>query len=301
MIRLALVVTAIAALLDAPQAPFRSAVDVVQVDVSVIHGGKSVAGLTAANFKLTDDGVQQAITGVSLERLPLNVFLVLDISGSVEGGRLASLVDAGLGLLQALRSGDRAALVTFSEAVRVDVPLTKDAPSIERALKSLSASGGTSLRDAVHVALQQHPLDATRSVVILFTDGRDTVSWLPAPSLVDEARRMGVVVQVIELSDPSAASLPIGPGQRSRPLQVRPAILERLTGASGGRIWSATSPRDLRSLFTQALEEMRARYLLTFTPSSRPREGWHDLKVSLQNARGDVTARTGYFVAPKER
>jgi hypothetical protein len=105
---------------------------------------------------------------------------------------------------------------------------------------------------------------------------------------------------VIELSDPTTSPLPIGPGQRSRPVQIRPAILEQLTSASGGRIWSATSPRDLRSLFTQALEEMRARYLLTFTPSGTPQEGWHDLKVSLQHARGDVTARTGYFVARKQ-
>jgi len=299
--RLALAAAMIAAVLDASQVPFRSAVDVVEVDVSVMRGGKPASGLTAANFKLTDNGVEQAIAGVSLERLPLNVFLVLDVSGSVEGERLASLVDAGLGLLQTLRSDDRAALVTFSEAVRVDVALTKDAPSIERALKALSARGGTSLRDSVHVALQLQPLEATRSVVILFTDGRDTMSWLPAPSVVDEARRRGVVIQVIELQDPVISPLPIGPGQRSEPVRIRPPILEQLTAASGGRIWSAASPRDLRSLFTQALEEMRARYLLTFTPSGRPQDGWHDLKVTLQHARGDVTARTGYFVAPKTR
>ena len=40
---------------------------------------------------------------------------------------------------------------------------------------------------------------------------------------------------------------------------------------------------------------------LTFTPTAVPQEGWHQLKVSLKDARGDVTARPAYFVAPKER
>ena len=71
-------------------------------------------------------------------------------------------------------------------------------------------------------------------------------------------------------------------------------MLEPMTAASGGRIWSATSSRDLQRLFTRALDEMRARYLLTFTPTGVAKGGWHTLKVTLKNARGEVTARPGY-------
>ncbi len=60
-------------------------------------------------------------------------------------------------------------------------------------------------------------------------------------------------------------------------------------------MWSATSSGDLRALFTKALEEMRARYLLTFSPQGVAGEGWHALKVTLKGARGDVVARPGYF------
>ena len=45
------------------------------------------------------------------------------------------------------------------------------------------------------------------------------------------------------------------------------------------------------------LDELRARYLITYYPSGVARDGWHDLKVTLKRARGDVTARPGYFVA----
>jgi hypothetical protein len=74
-------------------------------------------------------------------------------------------------------------------------------------------------------------------------------------------------------------------------------FLDRLVQTAGGRTWSATSDRQLRDLFTRALEEMRARYLLTYSPAGGSRPGWHELKVKLKNGSGDVTARRGYFVA----
>ena len=74
-------------------------------------------------------------------------------------------------------------------------------------------------------------------------------------------------------------------------------FLNRLVEASGGRQWSAGSDRQLRELFTRALEEMRARYLLSYTPAGSSSPGWHEVKVKLKNQRGDITARPGYFVA----
>ena len=76
----------------------------------------------------------------------------------------------------------------------------------------------------------------------------------------------------------------------------RRTFLERLVNAGGGREWQAMASADLQPLFMRALAEMRARYLLTYYPRGVVREGWHDLKVTLKHARGDVTVRPGYFV-----
>ena len=59
----------------------------------------------------------------------------------------------------------------------------------------------------------------------------------------------------------------------------------------------AQSSRDLRDLFGRVLNELRSRYLLTYTPKGGTREGWHDVRVTLKGARGEVTARPGYFIA----
>lgn len=279
MIRLVIAAILAAQVVTPPQTTFRSGVEVVELDVSVMRGGVPVAGLTARDFALTDNGVAQDVESVTLEKLPLSVTLVLDASQSVAGERLRHLVQAGEGLTTALRKDDRAALITFSHMVDLRVPMTGDFQSIRTALATLTGSGATSLRDAVHLALQLQPRDRSRPLMLLFTDGHDTASWLTEDAVVDSARRSGVVIHAVRVESD--------------------ALLDRLTQISGGRTWSATSDRQLQELFTRALDEMRARYLLTYTPRGVRQPGWHELKVKLKNGGGDVTARRGYFVAEK--
>jgi len=278
MMRLVLA-SILAARTVSPQTTFRSGVEVVELDVSVMRGGAPVAGLTARDFALTDNGVAQDVGSVTLEQLPLSVTLVLDTSQSVAGDRLRHLAQAGEGLVAALRKDDRAALITFSHIVDLRVPMTGDFQSIRTALDTMTGSGATSLRDAVHLALQLQPRDRSRPLMLLFTDGHDTASWLSEDAVVDSARRSGVVIHAVRVESD--------------------ALLDRLTQISGGRTWSATSDRQLRELFSRALDEMRARYLLTYTPHGVRQPGWHELKVKLKNGGAEVTARRGYFVAEK--
>jgi len=260
-----------------PPAVFKSGIEVVELDVSVTRGGQPVQGLTARDFALTDNDVAQAVESVTLDRLPLSVTMVLDTSESVAGDRLAHLVQAGDGMTTALRGDDRAALLTFSNLVDLRVAMTGDLAAIRSSLQAIHGAGATSLRDAVHFALELQPHDRTRPLVLVFTDGHDTASWLTEDAVIDSARRIGVVVHAVRVESDK--------------------FLDRLVDSSGGRTWSATSDRQLRELFTKALEEMRARYLLSYTPRGVARPGWHELRVRLKNGRADITARPGYFVA----
>jgi VWFA-related protein len=283
-----------------PQRAFRSGVDVVRVDVSVLHGRTPVAGLKAENFALTDNGVAQDVSSATLDSLPISVSLVLDVSGSVAGQELTHLIEAGQQLVGSLHPDDRASLITFSEQVFVNVPLTSDVSAVGKALAGLEGRGATSMNDAIHVAMNLRPLDTSRSVIIVFSDGGDNVSWTTPAALVDEVKKAGVVIHAIELkTDVPDRARPESPTMLAQGFIDRVPVLQAVTLEAGGRVWSAKSSRDLKTLFTQALEEMRARYLLTYTPKGVPQDGWHTLKVSLKNARGDVTARPGYFVAPK--
>lgn len=263
----------------APQTTFRTGIEVVQLDVSVLRGGVPVVGLTARDFALTDNGTAQDVESVRLEQLPLSVTLVLDVSQSVAGDRMRHLVQAGQELIAALRSGDRAALVTFSHAVNLRVPMSGDTATLQTALGEMTGNGATALRDAVHLALQMQPHDHTRPLMLVFTDGHDTASWLTEDAALDSAKRAGGVIHAVCVeADP---------------------FLDRLTQLTGGRTWSATSDKHLQELFTNVLDDMRARYLLTYTPRGVRKPGWHELKVRLKEGRANITARRGYFVADR--
>jgi VWFA-related protein len=262
---------------------FHSGVDVVRIDVSVVNrNGAPVLGLTAGDFVVTDNGARQDVQSLVVDQLPLSVQLVLDTSASVLGNRLKHLVAAANGLLAALRPGDRTGLLTFSHVLRVPAEMTEDFASVHTALGAIAGEGRTALRDAVQLAVAIRRDDGTRPLALVFTDGVDNASWLSDEAVIESARSAGVVIHVVRVNS-----------QETSPSK----FVEHLTEAAGGRVWSAPSEGDLERLFTTALDEMRARYLLTFSPPGPVRRGWHELRVRLKNGGGDVTARRGYFVA----
>jgi Ca-activated chloride channel homolog len=271
-----MVCLAIATLAWGDQVAFRATTEAVEVDVAVTRGGTTVAGLTAANFVVTDNGIVQKVTSALLGAEPLRLTLVLDLSASVSGSRLASLVKGSRAMVLALRPNDQAALITFNHRASSVVPMGHDRPAISDALTTLSGGGATALRDATYLGLATASDEHSRALLLLFSDGFDTSSFLTEETVLDAARRSNAVVHAVHF---------------------RPdAFLSRLAQVTGGQNWSAQSDRQLEELFGRVLDEMRARYLLTYSPSGPQKPGWHQIKVSLKNARGDVTAKQGYFV-----
>jgi VWFA-related protein len=272
------------------QPTFRASVDVVRIDAAVMNGLAPVPGLTVDNFVVSDNGVVQELESVSLDAVPLSLTMVLDTSGSMMGERIHDLISAVTTLSKELRPQDSAALITFSEPMRFLVPMTRERAPLLTALSRIVADGYTSLNDAVFMGLQMRPVDVgeTRPVLLVFSDGVDSSSWLSSAQLIESARRSRMLTLVVELVGANDG----GPVRSS-------AVLRDLASASGGRHWVAQNSRDLRSLFDKALNELRARYLLTYVPKGVSREGWHDVKVTLKGARGEVTARPGYFAAPQ--
>ncbi len=255
---------------------FRSGIDVVEVDAAVTRGGAAVSGLTADNFVVTDNGVAQKVTAALLGSQPLRVTLVLDVSQSVSGARLASLIKAGSSMVNALGPRDQASLITFSHQVSLRVPMGSQFVDINNALAGLAGTGATALRDAVYLGLAGASDDRSRALLLVFSDGFDTSSFLSSEAVFGSARRSNAVVHAVHF--------------------VPDKFLDRLTEATGGRTWSVRSERQLEELFRRVLDEIRARYRLTYAPSGPPKRGWHQIKVSLKGARGDVVAKQGYLV-----
>ena len=166
------------------------------LDVFVTDGNRPVVGLTASDFELRDNGARRAVELVAVESLHLTTFLVLDTSGSVAGEKLLRLQAAGRALLGGLRADDEASLVTFDQEVKVRVPPTSDRPRLERAVSGILPGGATALYDALYAGTLLAS-GRGRSLLVLFTDGEDNLSWLDAAQVRRVLLESNVLVQAV--------------------------------------------------------------------------------------------------------
>ena len=257
---------------------FSSGVEAVRVDVLVTQNGRPVRGLRPADFALEDNGVSQAVDLVSSELLPLNVILTLDMSASVAGEPLDQLRRAGRALLDGLRTGDLAALVTASHVVAMGAPLTADFERVKRALDSSEAVGDTSLIDASYAGMMLGESDVGRALLLVFSDGLDSSSWLSPDEVLDIARRCDAVVYGVA----------VGQAPKSN-------FLRDLSDVTGGTHIEIESTKDLRAVFLNVLDEFRHRYLVSYSPRGVSKGGWHQLTVRIKGRTATVRARPGYF------
>jgi Ca-activated chloride channel homolog len=246
--------------------------------VLVTENGRPVLGLKPTDFELLDNGVAQQIDHASFEQIPLNVILTLDMSDSVAGARLDHLRAAGRALLDALKKDERAALVTFSHVVMLGSDLTTDLKRVWAGIEAAEPSGGTGLVDASFASIMLGESDVGRSLVLVFSDGLDTASWLPPDGVLDVARRSDAVVYGITAG-------------RVR----RGDFLRDLSELTGGRLYEGESTGNLGSIFVGVLEEFRLRYLISYSPRGVSNAGWHRLEVRVKRRGVTVKARPGYL------
>lgn len=286
------------------QPVFRSRVDAVRVDVLVTDGGHVVEGLSARDFDLRDRGVPQTIDVVAFEEVPLRVLLALDVSGSVRGSPLGHLKEAATAVIHLLAPHDRAAVMTFSGSPTLAAGWTADRSRLESAIAGSEAGGATALHDAAYAALTLRDPEPGRTLVLVFSDGSDTASWLSGQAVIDVAKQSEVVVYAVGLGGVDAARVGFRLDVRSG-LQARvPNVPERLLAEpflraladeTGGRHLTADSGDRLRDTFVRIVNEFRGRYLLTYVPRGVDAGGWHPIAVSLKGRTGKVTARRGYL------
>jgi VWFA-related protein len=278
----------------AQQPTFRAGVDVVKVDVSIARGVEHVSGLTAENFEVFDNGVKQKITNVAVAQVPLEVYLVLDLSGSVQGEALAQLKRAANALVDGLVPADRVALLTFSKTVTVRQELTSNFQAFKAALAEATPSGNTALYDAVLKAISMREPKDNRAIVVVFTDEGDNASTATTKQVVDAAERSDVTGYGVLAPQVRSTGVGMGGAGFGAP-QFQIGFLRSLADGTGGRVFRASERLPLEDLFELVLDDARTRYVLTYSPD-KTTPGWHKLNVKLVGAKGDVVARRGYFV-----
>src|ERR1700733_10332483 len=147
------------------QASFRAGVDVVRVDATVLDGAAPVPNLTAKDFRLTDNGLEQSVQTIAIENEPIDVTLLVDTSGSTAGalGAFRTTVQGVAGLLRPM---DRVRLVTA--ASQVDEVFGMQSPNRPIPVDAIRSGSGTAINDGLIYALAWDPGPDRRHLIVAF-------------------------------------------------------------------------------------------------------------------------------------
>jgi Ca-activated chloride channel homolog len=256
---------------------FSARVDGIRVDVQVTDSSRRpLRGLTPSDFEIRDNGVLQTVDVISFGEVPLNVSLAFDLSDSVAGSKLTRLRAASDVLLQRLEPVDQVALVTFNKVISSPCVLRADVGCVRSALAAAQPDGDTALVDGAYAGMLRGESDVGRSLLMVFSDGIDSSSWLSPDQVVDGAKRSDIVAYGIA------------------PASSRPDFLKELAEVTGGGFFAIDDKTDLARTFQSVLDEFRYRYLVTYTPRNVSRDGWHRLEVRVKRDGARVKARPGY-------
>jgi hypothetical protein len=274
------------------QPVFKTGALTVSVNASVKRGNNVVAKLTANDFRLTDNHVEQTIEAVSIESVPVDVSLFLDTSGST-AGKLDDMKRDVQGIIRLLRLGDRFRLLTIADSVEQPVNWVPAGTAVNL---SFQAVGGISLvHDALVEALLHRPEADRRHLVVGMTDRRDCGSVVSSGQLRELASRSEAVLHLVEQSGSNDDN-----SYRVRTCSPRgrmdgPEIIAEAAARTGGMLhepsyfFGSSVLRAFRTIF----EEFRQSYVLRYSPAG---VGWHAIVVQVPSVPGaTIRARQGYF------
>jgi VWFA-related protein len=283
------------AVVGSGQAVFRARTDLVAISASVKRGNAPVAHLKANDFRLTDNGVDQAIDAVTIESVPLDVTLFMDTSGSTAGAldRMKKNVVAIAGML---RPDDQFRLLTIGLSVEAAVPWQRAGRPI--ALDMKAVPGISLVYDALFVALTHTPAAGRRHLIVAMTDGRDCGSLLDGARVLDAGGRSEAVLHWIYVSgggdvDPNSINAWCTPNDAGEV-----DFVAQTASRTGGDSHRSRFGDPAVRTFAQILDEFRQSYVLRYSPQGVPGRGWHAVAVQVPAQPGlTIKARSGYFGA----
>lgn len=220
-------------------------------------------------FAVFEDGLRRPVEVQHVGSGRLEVVLLVDTSGSMQGAAINAAREAASTFVQRMPSSVEVALVTFSTDAPLAVPFGAPREQLLAALDGLVASGETALYDAVNAGLAAFPAGTAdaRRVVVLLSDGGDTTSTGTLDDAVAGLSASGAQLSVIELAT----------AETDRP------ALERLAAAGSGEILSTTDPAALVALYERLAADLVNRFELRYRSSAA---GPTELRVELaQNGR----------------
>ena len=268
--------------------------DPIEAFVTVTDVNGPVGGLLAGDFTVTLDGVAVPLGGFTLPpsqdpNQRVSVVFVMDYSSSVQSVALTAMQDAVIAFINAMNTGDFAAIIKFNDTNPDRASVVQPFTAIDGGAGTSALIGavmapypgeGTNLLDAINLAIAQFnappvPLPSGPKAIIAITDGGENASSVTESTVIAGA---------------NGSSLPlfmVGVGNVTN--QVRLDLLNSLATNTGGDYLSAPSDAEIAAAYATISQLLNSEYLLTI-PSTISDCGEHTLQVTVAGQGAPVSA-----------
>jgi Ca-activated chloride channel family protein len=303
---------------------FRVESNLVVVPVSVTDGtGQPVQGLVAKDFQLWEQEKLQEITQIGdPEQVPLEIALLLDVSGSVDARFAFEQQAASRFFKQVLKTGDRATIFAIDKTPRLELPLGTGEAAAAKVMNIAPSKGQTAFYDTVIEAaryLAENTPDRNRRVIVVISDGEDNFSQkvkgvlgttretqnavTPQARQVVHDKVLAEVQREVQKAEVAFYSLnPSGGSLRLNIISKRAQDgMEQLAAATGGTSFVPEKEENFEAVFRQIAAELRSQYLLQYYSSDdSPTGKYLRLKVAVPTRPLlRVRSRQGYYAKRK--
>ena len=294
--------------------------NLVMVPVSVTdEKGEPVLGLKASDFHVEENGRAQTISQIGdPAQVPLDIALLVDVSGSVVSRFSFEQQAAASFLQQVLKPEDRAMVLVIDQTPRMIQELTSAQAAAQKVMTITPANGYTAFFDSVLAAasyINKSSATGRRRVAVVISDGDDTARILDvstAKSSPGNLQLIGVEAQVAlnqkavldtlrEVQRAELTFYSINPSGKSLHLNVRSTRaeegLERISAATGGASFIPGDDNELTAIFQRIKAEIRTQYLIQYysTNESAGREFRRINVTAPAQPRLRVRTREGYY------
>lgn len=298
--------------------------NLIVVPVSVTDtSGQPVLGLKIPDFRLEEEGRPQEVAEIGdPEQVPLDIAILIDVSGSVDARFTFEQQAAASFLKQVLKPSDRATIFAIGETPRFVQELTTAERAAQKLMTISSDKGFTAFFDTVLAAsryLEKSSGAGRRKVIVAISDGDDTARIIEMSSaqtkggdikligLAGQIRlaELGVAEVQREVQRAEVTFYSINPSGQTMHLNVRTARAEqgmqKIAAATGGAAFVPARLEELNAMFNRIASELRSQYLLQYY-SNNESQGSKFLRIKVAvPARPElrVRSRQGYY--PKSR
>jgi VWFA-related protein len=283
---------------------------------AVDRGGNPLPALGKRDFQVFEDGIEQDIFYFEPVNAPINLVLLLDLSGSTRENRKV-MIETAKRFIDSLGPGDRVAIAGFTSDFTVVADFTSNKNRLKNAVENVKKiQGGTAFYDAMWATfdLLERVKDSREAIVVL-TDGVDN-SLQAEPDdpkhsfdeLLARVAEEDATIYPIYLSQEEDRLLKIrnDPTQPARWLErverrLKPHVIahrqiEQLAEESAGRVFVAQGENELGGVYERVAAELRLIYTLAYAPKNDARDGtYRKIKVGVKHEGAVVKTRRGYF------